>query len=112
MTKLTLTPEDNQRLNELCGEHDRHLQQIEQSLGVIIANRGNQFVINGPKIEAAKAKKILKELYAMTATETDLTPTKIHFLLQGSKTPTAKKPIKTSHEKVSVHTKKNDHYPA
>jgi len=106
MTKLTLTPEDNQRLNKLCGEHDRHIQQIEQALDVVIANRGNEFVINGPKLQMTKAKKILKELYAMTATKTNLTSNKIHLLLQGSKASSSEKMATIAHEKICIHTKK------
>ena len=106
MTKLILTPVDNQRLKKLCGEHDQHLYQIEQYLGIVIANRGNEFVINGPKQDINKAKKILKELYAMTAAKTDLTSKKIHLLLQGSKASDAEITESLKHEKISIHTKK------
>jgi len=106
MTKLTLIPEDNQRLNELCGEHDKHLQQIEQYLGVTISNRGHEFVINGPENDAIKAKKIIKELYAITGTKTDLTPAKIHLLLQGSKIPSTISSAPLTPKKISIHTKK------
>lgn len=68
MIKLTLTPEDNDRLNRLCGEHNRYLQQIEQYLEVTITNCGNKFVINGPKEPAIKTKNLLQGLYYSSKT--------------------------------------------
>lgn len=104
--KLTLTPEDNHRLNNLCGEHNRHLEQIEQYLGVVIANRGNEFTITGPIAQITKTKKVIKELFAITATGVNLTAAKIHLLLQGAKTPDSITPI-LEHEKIDIHTKKS-----
>lgn len=106
MTKLTLLPEDNRRLNILCGEHNRHLEQIEQSLNVTIANRGNEFIITGPKNQATKAKRILQALFDLTATEANLTGAKIHLLLQGAKASNIINPP-SEHEKISIHTKKS-----
>ncbi|EED37726.1 conserved hypothetical protein [Stenotrophomonas sp. SKA14] len=40
---FTLSPEDNERLANLCGPFDGHLRQIELKLGVEIANRGFVF---------------------------------------------------------------------
>lgn len=106
MTKLTLLPEDNSRLKNLCGEHNQHLQQIEQYLGVVISNRANEFVITGPNYQTVKAKKVLKELFAITANESNLTSAKIHLLLQRAK---ALNPInpEPEHEKITIHTKKS-----
>ncbi|MBU0744107.1 MAG: PhoH family protein [Gammaproteobacteria bacterium] len=102
MMKLLLTPENNQRLNTLCGTHNKHLQQIEKSLEVTIANRGHCFVIKGPKNQTLKTSKLLQELYAMTSSQTNLTSEKIHLMLQGAKTstPTAE------HERIKIRTKK------
>lgn len=105
MTQLTLLPEDNRRLINLCGEHNRHLEQIEKALGVAIVNRGNEFTIAGPKQQTTKAKKVLKELFAITAFETHLTSAKIHLLLQGAKAPMTLNQD-YEHEKICIHTKK------
>lgn len=105
MAKLVL-PEDNHRLNTLCGEHNRHLEQIEKYLEVVIANRGNTFTITGPKAQTAKAKKVLKELFAMTDKETNLSAAKIHLLLQGAKTPDQIDQV-PAHEKIGILTKKS-----
>lgn len=103
--KLTLTPENNRRINNLCGEHNKNLQQIESYLGVVIANRGNEFTITGPKDNVTRTKKIIKELFALTANGLHLPAEKVHLLLQGAK---ATDPTTTTsqHEKINIHTKK------
>jgi phosphate starvation-inducible PhoH-like protein len=58
------TPTDNQRLAHLCGPMDTHLRTIEASLGVVLARRGEQFRIDGPKAKAQKALDLLTALYA------------------------------------------------
>jgi len=44
---LTLEPEDNERLANLCGPFDEHLSAVALRMGVQIANRGNLFRISG-----------------------------------------------------------------
>ena len=102
MIKLTLTPEDNIRLNILCGEHNKHLQQIEKSLNVAISNRGYSFVIKGAKEYTQKAEKLLQELYAITALQSNLTSAEIHLALQAAKTPTQT----SEHEKINIQMRK------
>ncbi len=58
------SPPDNQRLAHLCGPMDAHLRTIEASLGVVVARRGEQFRIEGPKARAQKALDLLTSLYA------------------------------------------------
>ncbi len=55
--------EDNRLVPLLYGEHDRHLQRIEQHLGLSIVSRGNQLLISGPSDRADIAKAALKALY-------------------------------------------------
>jgi phosphate starvation-inducible protein PhoH and related proteins len=78
---LTLEPEDNSRLANLCGQFDEHLRQIERRLGIEITYRGNRFRLIGPQEAIAAAAEILLELYALTATET-LIPHQVHLYLQ------------------------------
>jgi len=66
----------------LCGAHDEHLKQIEEYLGVEIANRGNRFRIHGSSAESANAIQVLKELYADTAGHKTLTLAGVHLALQ------------------------------
>ena len=57
--KLTLFPEDNHRLNTLCGPNNSHLEQIEKSMDVAIISRGNEFFITGTKKQIIETKILL-----------------------------------------------------
>ena len=61
---FSLSPEDNERLANLCGPFDGHLRQIELKLGVEIANRGFVFRISGPGEAIVEAQKLVEALYA------------------------------------------------
>ena len=50
--QFELTPVDNQRLANLCGPVNKHLQQIEDFYDVKISCRSNQFEISGEKCGA------------------------------------------------------------
>ena len=78
---IVLEPADNERLAELCGQFDAHLQQLEQRLGVEINSRGNQFRIIGDAGAVQRASQLLERLYLETASGS-LTPEKIHLQLQ------------------------------
>ena len=81
-TEFSLLPADNRRLATLCGSHDEHLKQIEEYLGVEIANRGNVFRIRGPAEESRNAERLLQDLYADTAGNRSLTLAGVHTALQ------------------------------
>ena len=80
---LELHPADNERLINLCGQFDKHLQQIEEKLNVDIKNRGYQFNITGKAGDAQTAINLLQELYRSTSSEL-LTPESIHLHIQQS----------------------------
>ena len=80
--EFSLTPADNSRLASLCGSHDEHIKQIEEYLGVEIANRGNVFRITGLSEESHAAAQLLKELYDATAGNEALTLAGVHVALQ------------------------------
>ncbi len=80
---ITLEPEDNDRLVDLCGQFDVHLHQLEQRLGVEINSRGNQFRIIGDVPAVARAEQVLAGLYEETESG-PLTPEKIHLYLQDA----------------------------
>lgn len=84
--KLTLTPTDNRRLADLCGQCDENLRQVEQQLGVQINNRGSVFQITGPEPYIETARNILVQLYSETGGKIPLSPSKIHLILQAAKT--------------------------
>jgi len=62
---LRIEFDDNQLVMELCGHHDKNLQQIEDTIGVQIVTRGNQVAIFGDEGEAEKVKIVLEDLYEL-----------------------------------------------
>ncbi|NCX94591.1 MAG: PhoH family protein, partial [Gammaproteobacteria bacterium] len=58
-----LTPENNDRLNNLCGQVDENLHLIERHLAVEINHRGFQFKLIGPEDAVKTAEVFLKDLY-------------------------------------------------
>lgn len=79
---LQLTPFDNRRLLNLCGQLDEHLQLIESRLDVKINNRGNQFQLEGNPNSVNVAITVLKKLYQQTQEGKELTPNEVHLSLQ------------------------------
>ena len=80
---LTLEPEDNERLINLCGHLDEHLRQIERRLGIEINNRGHRFRVIGETDSIRAGEQVLLNLYDQTQ-EDALTPQGVHLLLQES----------------------------
>ena len=79
--EFQLSPDDNQRLANLCGQFDEHLRQIETRLDVELHNRGGNFRVSGEDKVVRSACSVLQGLYDATSKET-LTPEKIHLYLQ------------------------------
>ena len=62
--KITLSPEDNHLLANLCGALDENLKQIEDALDVGISRRGAHFNLSGDKKNIALAAQLLENFYA------------------------------------------------
>ena len=60
---LTLAPEDNHRLFNLCGKLNEHLKLIENRLGVMIKQRGHTSSVIGERHAVKKACDTLNNLY-------------------------------------------------
>lgn len=61
--QITLNPEDNQRLANLCGVLDENLKQIEDALDVGIARRGSHFNLSGEQHNIELAAQLLESFY-------------------------------------------------
>lgn len=85
---LTLAPEDNHRLFNLCGKLNEHLKLIETRLGVMIKQRGHTFSVVGERQAVRCACDTLNNLYHETEKVNTLEPKEIHLYLQavGKKT--------------------------
>ena len=61
--EITLSPEDNARLANLCGALDENIKQIEDALDVSIARRGAHIRLTGDKHNMRLAAQILENFY-------------------------------------------------
>ncbi len=82
--KLSLEPDNARRLASLCGQHDKHLRQIEERLQIDVRNRGNQFALTGAEDAVQAGVEVLNQLYRDTLQDDQLTPEKVHLALQQS----------------------------
>ncbi|SMB88405.1 phosphate starvation-inducible protein PhoH [Pasteurella testudinis DSM 23072] len=68
---FTLEPQDNARLQSLCGAFDDHLQRIESTFNLQILRRDFSFTLKSEQKQSAKllkaVAKLIKQLYADTA---------------------------------------------
>ncbi|MGR3807501.1 PhoH family protein [Pasteurella testudinis] len=68
---FTLEPQDNARLQSLCGAFDDHLQRIEGTFNLQILRRDFSFTLKSEQKQSAKllkaVAKLIKQLYADTA---------------------------------------------
>ena len=80
---ISLQPNDNPRLANLCGPFDEHLHQIEERMSVEIHRRGNAFTVAGESASVEAASKVLQNLYDATESE-ELSKEVIHLHLQNS----------------------------
>ena len=78
---ITLEPEDNERLANLCGPFDEHLREVELRVGVEIANRGNLFKVSGAPEAVRAATRLLKHLFKSADGET-LTAASVHLAIK------------------------------
>lgn len=61
--EITLSPEDNARLANLCGPIDENIKQIETALDVNINRRGGTFAISGKKENMRMAAQLIENFY-------------------------------------------------
>ena len=61
--EITLTPEDNARLANLCGALDENIKQIEIALEVNINRRGHHFNISGSQDHVRLASQLIENFY-------------------------------------------------
>lgn len=63
MMEITLQPEDNTRLANLCGPLDENIKQIETALEVSVNRRGATFSISGKQQNMRMAAQIIENFY-------------------------------------------------
>ena len=81
--QFELTPTDNQRLVNLCGPVNKHLQQIESFYDVNINCRSNQFEITGDGRILKTVKNAIMTLYNVAGHE-ELSPATVQLYLNDN----------------------------
>ena len=81
--KFQLVPDDQERINRLCGPTNSTLRQIEESLKIKISNRGSQFKVKGDNQGTIAAEIVLKGIYKrLEKKNIDIPPEEIHLYLR------------------------------
>ncbi len=63
--RATVTFDDIDLVRQLYGDRDQHLKRIARELGVDVHARGNAVTVSGPSGPAARAERLLTELYGL-----------------------------------------------
>ena len=101
--RFNIESDDNERLQNLCGQLDQHLRIIENQLGVDIHNRGHQFNVTGSADDVQHTQNVLLDLYDDTRDEI-LTPESLHlFFKNRGDQPT---PVRNDEYDAKIRTKK------
>jgi len=74
---------DNTRLANLVGPMDENLKQVAGRLGVDIRRRGGLLKISGDERATAAAERVLRELFALSASE-PVSSERVHLCLQDA----------------------------
>ena len=80
--KFQLVPDDQERINRLCGPTNSTLRQIEEALKIKISNRGTLFKVKGDDQRTLAAEIVLKGLYERLEKKIEVPPQEIHLYLR------------------------------
>lgn len=78
--KFILEPQNNERLANLCGEHNQNLKQIEKYFVVEINNRGHEFQVSGDEMAVQNAKQTIYKLFDETK---EITSKEINLVMRS-----------------------------
>lgn len=73
---------DQHIANRLFGQQNAHLKLLERSLGVTIASRGSEVLIDGDPLHAALARRVLEELQTVMLEGYQLYPSDIDYAVR------------------------------
>tara|TARA_B100000586_G_scaffold230365_1_gene179037 strand:- start:1085 stop:2053 length:969 start_codon:yes stop_codon:yes gene_type:complete len=80
--RFNLDPDDQDRINRLCGPTNSTLKQIEEALEIKISNRGSKFKVRGDSTNTSAAETVIKGLYEKLEKKTVVPPEEIHLYLR------------------------------
>lgn len=85
--------EDKAHLSALYGAHNGNLERLEKALGILIVDRGNRLVLDGPPDSVATAESILLSLWKKACARQDVGPADIDAALRFAAAPKERKPM-------------------
>lgn len=97
---------NHELLRSLCGEHNAHLQLLEERTGVSLNLRGNVIRIRGKDWEVDLVDAILKQLYGLLESDYPLYPSDVEYavrIVSGDRSADLKTIFK---EEISISSKK------
>ena len=106
--RFNLDPDDQDRINRLCGPTNSTLKQIEEALEIKISNRGSKFKVRGNSPNTTAAETVLKGLYQKLEKKTVVPPEEIHLYLREAMNQNSSNDISASErdEKITLKTPK------
>lgn len=107
--RFNLDPDDQDRINRLCGPTNSTLKQIEEALEIKISNRGSKFKVRGNSPNTSAAETVLKGLYQKLEKKTLVPPEEIHLYLRevmNQNTSTDASSSNQGNEKITLKTPK------
>ena len=106
--RFNLDPDDQDRVNRLCGPINSTLKQIEAALKIKISNRGSKFKVKGNTQNTLAAEIVLKGLYQKLEKKIDVPPEEIYLYLREVMNQDSSTVISgdTSNEKFTLKTPK------
>lgn len=99
--RFSLTPQDNEALQNLAGWHEEHFSMLETRLGIEIHHLGFDFRVSGNIEILIATEQLIRDLYAMAFAEL-ISTEHIHLMLTerglAEKPKSASKPAETEAE--------------
>jgi len=81
-TRGKFAADDQHLANLLFGQQNKHLKQIERTLGVRIGSKGLELHVEGEPLQVELARRLLEELYGLLQQGYPLYPTDIDYAVR------------------------------
>src|SRR6185295_2221633 len=106
MSEASLSLRSNHEALALFGKHDRHLQKIEQVLGVSVVARGEEIRIAGKDESVAKASKVFDDLLVVVRSGAPLRKEDVDYALRAMDDPRLVQLRQMYQERIEVPSKR------
>jgi len=84
MSEQVVRLKDDEEAQALFGKHDENLRKVEQTLGVVIAARGQDIKVNGEDQAVASAARLLEDLLVVVRAGVPLRKDEVDYALRAT----------------------------